>query len=208
MTLPPPPAVAALPLPQFDGLPDHMQAGMDVLNSFRQDHQVRWLTSVVASARAFAGRMRAAWQRPHPAHNIRHAGLLMKVSSLSWDASLAQDASILASSCPTSNPQGQPYVMGYNYADLTEAVNGWYSKKHSYDFDSPSFQPNAWQFTMLIWKGSTRIGCASQQCSDWSVSVCKFDPPGAHTAMACIGTAGATPRCSPLLAPALPRSTP
>ena len=109
---------------------------------------------------------------------MRAVSCPLQASTLAWDADLADAARIMASACPSTNPQGQPYLMGYNYLSLTEAVNGWYSKAAAYDFGVAGFQPDAWQFSMMVWRGSTRVGCALQDCPNWSVSVCKFDPPG------------------------------
>jgi hypothetical protein len=51
-----------------------------------------------------------------------------------------------------------------------------------YDFSNPGWNPSTGHFTALVWRDTTRLGCAvNTQCS-WPTYVCQYGPPGARTA--------------------------
>jgi len=33
-------------------------------------------------------------------------------------------------------------------------------------------------YTQLIWKGTTRVGCAIQPAGNWEYLICRYSPPG------------------------------
>jgi hypothetical protein len=78
----------------------------------------------------------------------------------------------------------------------TQAVDGWYCEIEVYDFDRPvlgggvthgcsgTANPNkvTGHFTQVVWKATTRLGCAKNKCSIDGTShdlwACEYDPPG------------------------------
>ena len=89
-------------------------------------------------------------------------------------------------------PQGQnPYGenLFYSWTSDTEyhpddicqqAVESWNSEVKLYDFANPGFSGGTGHFTQLVWKSTTKLGCASSQASEsgnWYV-VCNYEKPG------------------------------
>lgn len=87
-------------------------------------------------------------------------------------------------------PQGQnPYgenlyemwTTDENPSDLCQqAVDSWYNEVKMYDFNNQGFSGDTGHFTQLVWKGSSKLGCASSQASEtgnWYV-VCNFEKAG------------------------------
>ena len=61
----------------------------------------------------------------------------------------------------------------------TKTVEGWYSEIKAYDFNKPGFSSATGHFTQVIWKSSTRLGCAAAQAADKGIYVvCNYEPPG------------------------------
>jgi hypothetical protein len=51
-----------------------------------------------------------------------------------------------------------------------------------YDFSNPGWNPSTGHFTALVWRDTTRLGCAvNTQCS-WATYVCQYGPPGVRAA--------------------------
>ena len=87
-------------------------------------------------------------------------------------------------------PQGQnPYGENlYEFWDTEEhpddicqrAVDSWYNEVKMYDFDNQGFGMDTGHFTQLVWKGTTKLGCASSQASETGnrYVVCNFEKPG------------------------------
>ena len=49
-----------------------------------------------------------------------------------------------------------------------------------YDYADPGFSGDTGHFTQLVWKSTTKLGCASSQASEsgnWYV-VCNYEKPG------------------------------
>ncbi|TQW00623.1 hypothetical protein V2A60_001689 [Cordyceps javanica] len=128
---------------------------------------------------------------------------------LEWDATLAQYAANTAQSCKMEHDMKQGKDDGRKYGqnlatygsdklgsiekEIGRAVaEGWYSEVKNYNFygmaDPPANAPlqDYGHFSQLVWKGSQKVGCATQRCKpgtlyggfDSYLTVCNYDPPG------------------------------
>lgn len=73
---------------------------------------------------------------------------------------------------------GENLAAGTN-VDAERAVEMWASEKANYSY-SPEyvFENDTGHYTQIVWRASTRIGCASASCGRSNVVVCRYDPPG------------------------------
>ncbi|TFK20344.1 PR-1-like protein [Coprinopsis marcescibilis] len=119
------------------------------------------------------------------AHNIIRAQY--NAPPLTWSPSLAAKATAWADMCMFQHSDGildtKPY--GENIVAATgdywveDAMNTLISTRDQYNPASPTYT----QFTQLIWKSTTQVGCAIARCDgiiDQTVTlhVCLYDPPG------------------------------
>jgi len=114
----------------------------------------------------YAGR--AVYQ--HNQHRANHS-----VPDVQWSADLASAAQVVASSCVFNHTMG---VNGLNYGqniagtwntDIAAIIAGeWYSEASAYGsfygLTNPPDSPDTGHFTQLVWKDTTDIGCATQDC--------------------------------------------
>jgi len=115
---------------------------------------------------------------------------------LVWDAALAAAAASygrslgplgkLAHSPQASRPgQGENLWMGTRDAyALEEMAESWAAEKSLFRpgmFPTVSTSRN-WSdvghYTQMIWKGTTRVGCAVHKSRQWDFLVCRYSPPG------------------------------
>jgi uncharacterized protein YkwD len=127
--------------------------------------------------------VRAAVEEP-----AGYVGAWAPVPPVSWSNEVATTAQAWAdhlkdtASCGLMHAQGSGY--GENLAGGTRlgaqaAVKLWADEKDNYTY-SPKydFATNTGHYTQLVWRKSTHIGCGSATCSNGSVVVCRYDPPG------------------------------
>ncbi|KAL0264128.1 hypothetical protein SLS55_000072 [Diplodia seriata] len=124
------------------------------------------------------------WLALHNAHRANHTS----TCSVAWDQELANEAMISAQQC-----QFQHTNSGKDYGqNMGEASQG--SKEPSFvsmfyneikDFgpywhqDSvPMTEPSVLHFTQAVWKQTTTIGCATNNCGQWLLSYCNYRGPG------------------------------
>ncbi len=85
----------------------------------------------------------------------------------------------IAFSIVASTSSGRSSAFDYGCA---KAVQAWYDEISMHDFNSNSFNYNTGQFTQVVWKSSTGLGCAraSGKGSRWyeSYVVCSYSPAG------------------------------
>jgi hypothetical protein len=115
---------------------------------------------------------------------------------LVWDAGLASAAAAygpalerlgkLAHSPPGIRfGQGENLWMGTRDAyELEEMVGSWAAERSLF---RPGFFPTVstsrnWSdvahYTQMIWKGTTRVGCAVRKSRKWDFLICRYSPPG------------------------------
>lgn len=118
--------------------------------------------------------------------------------SMSWKYSLAISSNTWASKCIWGH-SGTPNVGENIYAtslrtsasdfDPSNAVNAWGSEKIYYNYATNTCAAGkvCGHYTQIIWKSSTGLGCAFQDCPviqglPWpnggTIVVCQYSPPG------------------------------
>lgn len=132
----------------------------------------------------FIGRIMDAhwyWRKIHCAQDLR------------WDPELAKQALESVSAC-TNMPQhdrGGSNLSSVgpapgSYEDWLEfartVVHGWHEEELKYPYDNPHYD-DAWgHFTQLVWRDSSRIGCALGHCPNdapWPGRLyCFYEEPG------------------------------
>lgn len=103
---------------------------------------------------------------------------------LEWDAKLAAYAQHHAGRCQfkhSSSPYGENLAAGYT--TVTAGVNAWYREKSQYSYIWPGFSYKTGHFTQLVWRSTTRLGCAFVLCEgknnrSWHLLVCEYSPHG------------------------------
>ncbi|CAH6720233.1 protein Pry1p [[Candida] jaroonii] len=115
------------------------------------------------------------------AHNEKRAE--HSAPALEWDDELYQYAANYASSYSCSGSlshSGGKYGenLAVGYANGPAAVQAWYDEGKNYDYSSASSFDH---FTQVIWKSTTKLGCAYKDCSsnNWGkYIICSYDPAG------------------------------
>lgn len=119
--------------------------------------------------------------------------------ALVWSKSLAKDAASWGKECRwehdgSNKSQGENLYASFGYPEDTlyqNAATSWYDEVALYDFENPqnSKFKDVGHFTQMVWKSSTRLGCARVSCADgqngpfssngaWLYVVCRYSPPG------------------------------
>jgi len=120
--------------------------------------------------------------------------------SMTWDDSLTTIAQNYADLCiwehNSNRSDDYPGQVGENlYASTnvpghSEAVNNWASELADYDYETDSCEPGkaCGHYTQLVWRTTTKVGCAISQCDsiqgipDWTeggyMVVCDYSPAG------------------------------
>ncbi|KAF7784468.1 hypothetical protein Agabi119p4_633 [Agaricus bisporus var. burnettii] len=108
---------------------------------------------------------------------------------LTWSDELAGKAQQWADGCKFQHSGGALGRFGENLAagtgdsyGIPQAIKSWADEASDYDPNNPQFS----HFTQMVWKGTTQLGCAVQECSGIFSSsfglakfyVCEYNPAG------------------------------
>ncbi|KAI5960116.1 uncharacterized protein KGF55_004839 [Candida pseudojiufengensis] len=112
------------------------------------------------------------------AHNSKRS--LHGVSSLQWDQKLYNFAQDYANkySCNSGlvhsgGPYGENLAVGYK--DASSTVDAWYDEIKLYNFNNPGFSSSTGHFTALVWKSTSKLGCAKKSCGSGIYVICSYD---------------------------------
>ncbi|GME72938.1 unnamed protein product [Ambrosiozyma monospora] len=104
------------------------------------------------------------------------------VDALTWDDTLEQYAQDYANKYDCSGTlthsggkYGENLAIGYGYEG---AINAWYDEGANYDYGSGCSVYD--HFTALVWKSTTKVGCATVNCGSYwgDYVICSYDPAG------------------------------
>lgn len=72
---------------------------------------------------------------------------------------------------------GENLAIGY---DDVDAVEAWYDEIKFYDYNNPVYQSSAGHFTQMVWRNTTRMGCAYKTCGGdlYNYIVCEYYEAG------------------------------
>lgn len=116
-------------------------------------------------------------------HNIKRA-LHQDTNPLTWSDELAQYAQNYANNYDCSGnlvhsggPYGENLAIGYSPVG---SVDAWYDEIKDYNYANPGFSESTGHFTQVVWKSSTKVGCAVKSCGGvWGdYVICSYDPAG------------------------------
>lgn len=115
----------------------------------------------------------------HNAFRAKH-----RAPALQWDNELANYAYRHASQCQfehTHGPYGENLAAGYATAE--DALTAWYNEVQHYSYSNPHFSMSTGHFTQLVWKSTTKVGCALVPCNGshgtpGQYLVCEYSPAG------------------------------
>ncbi len=136
-----------------------------------------WL-SVFGATVSAAADDNMQWVNAHNTYRAAH-----NAPPVTCSDELARSAERWASACPSGHSGG---IYGENIAwatyDMTpkDVVKLWYDEISEYDFANPGFSHETGHFTQVVWKATTRIGCAHVEgCGNWQHTwVCEYSPAG------------------------------
>jgi uncharacterized protein YkwD len=99
---------------------------------------------------------------------------------MTWDASIASQAAAYVAGCPTghSNMKGFGENLAWGYDSLAAAVTAWYDEVSAYDFSKGGFSGATGHFTALVWRDTTKVGCAVNKACSMPTYICQYSPPG------------------------------
>jgi len=106
--------------------------------------------------------------------------------ALVWDATLAQHAQAWANRLAATNTfehakntgEGENLFKSGGDASYKEAVDAWYNEEKLYNYNHPGFSMATGHFTQVVWKGTTKLGCAIQKRGRETYIVARYSPPG------------------------------
>ena len=125
------------------------------------------------------------------------------LSRLQWSTKLSNYAQEWANHLASRNncrmrhrPKGSPYgenlwwasprlwsngMRELQYVTIERVVNDWANERPYYDYQRNRCQigQQCGHYTQIVWRDTTHVGCAYQQCADKSqLWVCNYNPPG------------------------------
>jgi len=117
-----------------------------------------------------------------------YTGAWEPLPPVGWSDSVAESAQEWANHLRDTQNCGLEHDVNSEYGENLAAgtnlspqgaVNMWAAEAARYTY-SPSyvFESVTGHYTQIVWRDSTRIGCASADCGRSSVIVCRYSPPG------------------------------
>ncbi|PPJ55129.1 hypothetical protein CBER1_09960 [Cercospora berteroae] len=114
-------------------------------------------------------------------YRARHAA-----RPVTWNSTLAHFAQSWAATCiwgHSAGPYGENIAAGFVNATL--AVDAWAGEEVEYDYEKGGFSMGTGHFSQLVWRNTTKIGCAIAECQSLVATgahgaylVCEYDPAG------------------------------
>lgn len=98
-------------------------------------------------------------------------------SALEWAKTLEKDCGFYHS----DSDFGENLWMGTSGAYQTASVvDSWGEEKADYNYSSNKCKPGrvCGHYTQIVWKNTTKVGCAQVECDGMTIWVCQYDPPG------------------------------
>ncbi len=87
-----------------------------------------------------------------------------------------------ASTCTLGpSPAANPPVgenLGFSYSSWVAVVDAWYKQGALYSYKGQRVQHFTEHFTQLIWKGTTKVGCAVNEACPFKMYVCHYSAAG------------------------------
>jgi uncharacterized protein YkwD len=134
------------------------------------------------------------------AHNAVRAGTLSPMPSpplepLTWDRGAEAVAREYAEKCVFRHNEDRG-TYGENlaaaspdYWSTADVVREWAKEAQDYDYANNACSgPQCGHYTQVVWRGTKRVGCATQTCTKnspfgsqaptWQLWVCNYAPPG------------------------------
>lgn len=116
-------------------------------------------------------------------HNQKRA--LHGVPALTWDQKLADFGATYGAqvfSCDnvelihSGGPYGENLGAG-NFGSDVGVVNAWYDEIKDFDFTKPEYSSKTGHFSQVVWKATTKVGCARILCNNaWAqYTICEYD---------------------------------
>lgn len=111
---------------------------------------------------------------------------LHSAPALEWDWKLTDFAANYAKKFDCNNvklihsdgPYGENLAAGF--VGGKDPVNAWYDEIKDYDYSNPGYSEATGHFTQLIWKDSSKMGCAKVTCDNvWrQYTICEYSSRG------------------------------
>ncbi|KAL1627210.1 sterol-binding protein [Neofusicoccum ribis] len=119
------------------------------------------------------------WVTLHNDYRAKH----VDTNGLTWDADLAAGALEHSKKCvfehSTGGDYGENLAMGSGLT-AKQTVDMWYAEIDDYGsyWGKDDVPMSVMHFTQVVWKGTTKVGCGTYECSDGVLATCRYAPAG------------------------------